>query len=94
MNLRQVSRCLLLPLVLTPALAVASPTGGGWTSFSDGLDLPEALDLIDVISDSEVLDPARDADQFLRDWEALDAEEAACANACHRGSCSAGHLWT
>ena len=78
---RPFAPCLLLPLLLAPALALASPTGGGWTSFSDGLGIPEALDLIDIFSDSEVLDPARDADEFLRDWEALDDEEAACGSA-------------
>lgn len=71
----------LSAFLLFPALAFASPSGGGWTSFSDGLDVPEALDLIDIFSDSEVIDPARDADQFMRDWEALDDQEAACGSA-------------
>ncbi|HLS84060.1 MAG TPA: hypothetical protein VK016_05285 [Arenimonas sp.] len=57
------------------------PTGGDWTSFSDGMDLDHNLDLIEVIVESDAIDVARDTDAFLRDWEALDSEEAACGSA-------------
>lgn len=57
------------------------PTSGSWGDFSEGLDVPGTLDLIDVISDSSTIGVARDADELLRDAESLDAEEAACGSA-------------
>lgn len=88
MSRRPLAACLLALLLVLPAAAQEGdapagdgPTGGDWTSFSDGLDLPGALDLVDVISDSDAIGVARDADDFLRDWEALDGEEAACGSA-------------
>lgn len=72
---------LCLPLAWAPAMASDGPTGGDWTSFSDGMDLDRALDLIDVISDSKAIGVTRDADAFLRNLESLGAEEAACGSA-------------
>ncbi|MGH8177680.1 MAG: hypothetical protein ACREV5_15600 [Steroidobacter sp.] len=73
----------LLPFTLFVALAQAQdgPTSGSWTDFSDGLDLPGALDLIDVLSDSDVLGVTRSADDLLRNAESLDSDEAACGSA-------------
>jgi hypothetical protein len=61
--------------------AHAGPTEGNWASFSDGLGLPRALDLLGVISDSPALGVASDMDDLLRNLESLDADEAACGSA-------------
>lgn len=64
-----------------PALA-QSASGGGWTEFSDGLDLPRALDLADVLgAPASTTGVARAADDFMRNVDSLDAEEAQCGSA-------------
>jgi hypothetical protein len=75
----------VLSAALACATAVAadngSPRGGSWSDFSDGLDVPQALDLAAVLSESKTIGMARDADAFIRNAESLDAEEAACGDA-------------
>lgn len=69
-------------LLLAPSLpAHAGPSEGSWGSFSDGLGLPRALDLLSVVSDSATLGVAGDMDDLLRNLESLDGDEAACGSA-------------
>lgn len=69
-------------IVLAPSLAGAqSASQGDWTSFSDGLGLPRALELAEVVSDSAAIGVGKAADDFLRNVESLDAEEAQCGSA-------------
>lgn len=81
MTIRKRLAGLALGLLALPALAQQGPVEGSWTSFSDGLEVPRALDLVDVLSDSSTIGVARDADDLLRNIESLDAEEAACGSA-------------
>jgi hypothetical protein len=86
MKIRGMQMCsmglLLLGLAAASAQAqTAGPVEGSWTSFSDGLGGSRTLDLVDVISDSPAIGVARSADDFLRNIESLDAEEASCGSA-------------
>lgn len=81
MKLRMTSCVMLLACALSAGAQEGGPTSGSWTSFSDGLGIPDGLDLIDVISDSDAIGVARDADELMRNAESLDAEEAACGSA-------------
>lgn len=76
-----VAASLLLCAFPIVAAEPTGPSGGTWSDFSDGLDLPDTLNLIDVISDSDAIGVTRDADELMRNAEALDAEEAACGSA-------------
>ena len=40
--IRNIAKRCLLPLLLLPGLVFASPSGTGWTGFSDGLGIPDA----------------------------------------------------
>ncbi len=70
-----------LCLFALPALSADGPVEGSWTSFSDGWHVSDRLDLVDVFSDSAAIGIARNADDLLRNVEALDAQEAACGSA-------------
>ncbi|MBB1061220.1 hypothetical protein [Marilutibacter spongiae] len=56
-------------------------TEGDWESFFDGMDGDRALDIIDVLVDSDAIGVARDANTLLNDLDALDATEAGCGSA-------------
>lgn len=69
----------LLSTMLASAAEDGSPSGGSFRDMSDGLDT--SLDLIDIVSDSDAIGVARDANELLRNVDALDAEESACGDA-------------
>lgn len=73
----------LTALALSAALATAaqdgSPSAGSLQEMSDGLDT--SLDYLEIISDSDAIKVARDANELLRNADALDAEERACGDA-------------
>lgn len=68
-----------LSTALTGAAEDGSPSGGSFSDMSEGLDT--SLDLIDIVSDSDAIGVARDANELLRNVDSLDAEESACGDA-------------
>lgn len=70
---------LLMSTAIASAAEDGSPSGGSFGDMSDGLDT--SLDLIDIISDSDAIGVARDANELLRNVDALDTEERACGDA-------------
>lgn len=74
-----VALILLLNASLASAAEDGSPSGGSFGDMSAGLDT--TLDLIDIVSDSDAIGVARDANELLRNVDALDAQESACGDA-------------
>jgi hypothetical protein len=68
-----------LSTALVGAAEDGSPSGGSFRDMSEGLDT--SLDYIEIISDSDAIGVARDANELLRNADSLDAEEKACGDA-------------
>lgn len=81
MRMHRTLAALALCVVVLPLRSADGPVEGSYGSFSDGMQVSERLDLVEIFSDSKAIGVARNADDLLRNVESLHAEEAACGSA-------------